>query len=163
MPVLAMWDICSGNGPVLPDGESMLATAVLTDRNIPWPKGPFPLPDSPFPVARDSMERQRGPIPLALSKRKSPSGKQNGAFWHQRLSEARWMQGQRSSFNRLLTIDDDTRTLLGSLRHCRRRGLRFKPPFDSHGANRQRAERQPPWFLLAEWYEMFQRSRESAV
>ncbi len=47
-PVLATSDICSGNWPVLQDGESMLATAVLTRRNIRWLKGQFPLPDSPF-------------------------------------------------------------------------------------------------------------------
>jgi len=70
--VLATSDICSGNGPVLPDGESLLATAVLTERNIPWPQGQFHLPDSPFPVARDSMQRPRGHGPLALSDRKAP-------------------------------------------------------------------------------------------
>ena len=59
-PVLATSDICSGNGPVLHDGESRLAIAVLTGKNIRWPKGQFPLPDPPFPVARNSMERQRG-------------------------------------------------------------------------------------------------------
>jgi len=37
----------------------MLATAVLTGRSIRWPKGLFPHPDAPFPVARDSMERHR--------------------------------------------------------------------------------------------------------
>ncbi len=37
------------------------------------------------------------------------------------------MQGQRSSFKGLLTIDDDTRALLDSLMHGRRRSLRFKP------------------------------------
>jgi hypothetical protein len=72
-PVLATSDICSGNGPVLHDRESMLATAVLTSRNIGWPKGQFHLPDPPFPVARDSIER--GHIPFALPERKSPSGK----------------------------------------------------------------------------------------
>jgi hypothetical protein len=90
-PVLATSDICSGNGPVLPDGESLLATAVLTERNIPWPQGQFHLPDSPFPVARDSMQRPRGHGPLALSDRKAPFYKYNGAFWQQRLSEARGM------------------------------------------------------------------------
>jgi hypothetical protein len=55
--VLATSDICSGNWPVLHDGESMLASAVLTRRNIRWPKGQFPLPDSPFLGARDLMER----------------------------------------------------------------------------------------------------------
>ena len=78
--VLATSDICSGNGPVLHDGESRLAIAVLTGKNIRWPKGQFHLPDSPFPVARNSMERQRGPLPLALSERKAPSCKQNEAF-----------------------------------------------------------------------------------
>ena len=78
--VLATSDICSENGPVLHDRESMLATAVLTGRNIGWLNGLFALPNSPFPVSCGSMERQRGSIPLALSERKSPSGKKNGAF-----------------------------------------------------------------------------------
>ena len=104
--VLATSDICSENGPVLHDRESMLATGVLTSRNIGWPKGPFPLPDFPCAVARDSMERQRGHIPLALSERNPSSGKQNGAFWQQRLLEARWIQGESSSFKGLLTIVD---------------------------------------------------------
>jgi hypothetical protein len=58
----------------------MLAAGVLTSRNIGWPKGPFPLPDFPCALARDSMERQRGHIPLALSERNPSSGKQNGAL-----------------------------------------------------------------------------------
>jgi hypothetical protein len=32
--VLATSDICSGNGPVLPDGESLHATTVLTSKKI---------------------------------------------------------------------------------------------------------------------------------
>src|SRR2546421_4026544 len=79
--VLATSDICSGNWPVWHDGERRFATAVLTGRNIRWPKGQFHLPDSPFPMARNSMERPREPLPLALSERKSPSCKQKGAFW----------------------------------------------------------------------------------
>ena len=79
--VLATSDICSGNWPVWHDGERSFATAVLTVRNIRWPKGQFHLPDSPFPMARNSMERPREPLPLALSERKSPSCKQKGAFW----------------------------------------------------------------------------------
>src|SRR5579863_7051656 len=80
-PVLATSDICSGNWPVWHDGERRFSTAVLTGRNIRWPKGQFHLPDSPFPMARNSMERPREPLPLALSERKSPSCKQKGAFW----------------------------------------------------------------------------------
>src|SRR5215472_7749188 len=34
--------ICSGNGPVLHDGESRFARAILTGRSIRWPKGQFP-------------------------------------------------------------------------------------------------------------------------
>jgi len=79
--VLATSDICSGNWPVWHDGERRFSTAVLTGRNIRWPKGQFHLPDSPFPMARNSMERPREPLPLALSERKSPSCKQKGAFW----------------------------------------------------------------------------------
>jgi hypothetical protein len=94
--VLATSYICSGNGPVLPDGESLLATAVLTRRNIRGPKGPFHLPDDPFPGACDLIARQREHGPLALSERKTLSGKKNGAFWQYRLSEARGIQGQRS-------------------------------------------------------------------
>ncbi len=45
--VLATSDICSGNWPVLHDGESMLASAVLTRRNIRLPKGQF---SSPIPL-----------------------------------------------------------------------------------------------------------------
>src|SRR2546429_8208582 len=37
--VLATSDICSGNWPVWHDGERRFATAVLTGRNIRWPKG----------------------------------------------------------------------------------------------------------------------------
>jgi hypothetical protein len=156
-------DICSGKWPVLPNGESMPATAVLTRRNIGWPKGQIPLPDSPFPVARDSMERPRGPVPLARSEKKSRSCKNNGAFWQQRLSEARWMQGQRSCFKGRLTIDDDLLAPLDSFRHGRRRGLLVRPSFGSHGAARPRSETQPLCFLWASCHAMIRRSRGSAA
>ena len=143
--------------------REMLATAILTRRNIGWPKGPFPFPDSPFPVARDSMERQRGSLPLALPERKSLSDKQNGAFWQQRRTLARGMQGQRPSFNGRLTIDDEIRPLLSSLRHGRRNCLCFKPLFDSHGADQRRWEELSPWFLRAGGKQMIQRPRGSAA
>jgi hypothetical protein len=71
-------DICSGNWPVLHDGESMLASAVLTRRNIRWPKGQFPLPDSPFLGARDLMERQR--------KGSTPSVREKISIWQEEWS-----------------------------------------------------------------------------
>lgn len=73
------------------------------------------------------------------------------------------MQGQRSSFKGLWTIDDDTRALLNSLMHARRRRPRFKPPFDSHGADLLRWDELPPWFRLAMEYERIQRSQGSAA
>ena len=58
------------------------------------------------------------------------------------------MQGQWSSFKGLWTIDDDTHALLDSLMHGRRRRLRFKPPFDSHGADLLRWDELP---VMATW------------
>ena len=77
-PVLAISDICSGNWPVLHDGESMFASAVLTRRNIHWLKGQFPLPDPPFLGARDSMERQR--------KGSTPSVREKISIWQEEWS-----------------------------------------------------------------------------
>jgi hypothetical protein len=36
-------------------------------------------------------------------------------------------------------------------------------PFGSHGAAQPRSEQQPPWFLRAQWHEMIQSIRGSAV
>ncbi len=73
------------------------------------------------------------------------------------------MRDERSSFKGLLTIDDDTVASLRSLLQGQLRWILFKPPFGSHGAARLRSERQPPWFLCAQWQERIRRSGESAA
>src|SRR6266567_1849324 len=58
---------------------------------------------------------------------------------------------------------DDPLAPLDSLMEGRRRYLLVTPPFGSHGAVQTKLEQQPPWFLLAQWHEMFQRSWGSAA
>ena len=84
-------------------------------------------------------------------------------FWQHARWEIIWLQGERPSFEDLLTNGDDTRAHLDSLMKGRPGSFLFKQPFDNHGADRLRSEQQPPWFLLAEWDEMLQRSREFAA
>ena len=84
-------------------------------------------------------------------------------FWQQTLQEARWMQDERSLFKDILTNDDDPLAHPHSLLKGRPSSLLFKPLFGSHGADRPRSERQAPWFLLAQWHERIQRSREDAA
>ena len=72
------------------------------------------------------------------------------------------MEGERFSFESILTNADDPLAHLHSLMKGRPRSLLFKQPFDNHGAAQPRSERQPPWFLRAGWNEMIQRSRGSA-
>jgi hypothetical protein len=73
------------------------------------------------------------------------------------------MQGERSSFEGIWTDDDDPLERIDSLMKGRPSSLLFKPPFDNHGAARLRSEELPPWLLLAQWHEMIQSIRESAV
>ena len=84
-------------------------------------------------------------------------------FWQQTLQEARWMQDERSLFKDILTNDDDPLAHPHSLLKGRPSSLLFKPLFGSHGADQPRSERQAPWFLLAQWHERIQKSRESAA
>ena len=104
--VLATSDICSGKRPVLHHGESMLATAVLTGRRSVGQRVYF---TSPIPHFQWHATRWRDKEDLFLSlwqREKLHSACQREAFWQQRLVEARWMQGQRSTFKDLLAIDD---------------------------------------------------------
>jgi hypothetical protein len=73
------------------------------------------------------------------------------------------MQAERSSFEGILTNDDDSLVHLHSLMKGRSRSLLFKPPFDSHGGVHLRSEQQLPWLLRAESNGMTHRRRESAA
>src|SRR5689334_16697142 len=81
-------------------------------------------------------------------------------FWQHARWETIEMQGEKSPFEGIVTNNDDTLAHLDSLLKGRPSFLLSKPPFDSHGADRLRSVRQPPWFLRAQWHEMLQSIRE---
>jgi hypothetical protein len=74
--------------------------------HVRWEKANCTSPITPFPLARNAMEQQREPVHQA---------RQTGACLQHGLQEARWMQGQRSSFKGILTIDDAILAHLDSL------------------------------------------------
>ena len=67
-----------------------------------------------------------------------------------RAPESEIDAGKRSSFEGIITNDEDTLAQLASLTKGRSRSLLFKQLFDSHGAAQPRSEQQPLCFLGAE-------------
>ena len=116
--------------------------------NIRSQKDQLRLPDHYFPLAWNSIEGQGERVPLAVSKRKSPSGEKNRRFL------AAWAQGSYadvglSVFQGIFTNDDDILAHLDSLLSRRLSLTLFRQPFGSHGAARLRSEQQPLCFLRA--------------
>ncbi len=136
---------------------------VLVTWHIRSRKDELGLPDHYYPWHATRL-RDKGNVFFSLSERGTlHQARTTDTFWQHALRKTICMPSKRSSFAGICTNDDDTLAQLDPLMHGRLRWILFKPPFGSHGATRPRSEQQLPWFLLAEWHEMIQRSRGSAA
>ena len=123
--------------------------------------------DLAFPIAlfpwHGSRWKDKGSLFVSLDgERKTPSSKTNRCLLAVCAPGSEVDTRLKGFFEGILTNDDDPLAHLDSLMQGRPSSLLFTPPFGSHGAARPKSERQPPWFLLAKWHEMIQRSRASA-
>jgi hypothetical protein len=96
--------------------EDLLGITVMATWDIRSKNGHFLLPDHAFPLATNSMERQGGRVPLALSKKKSSHPRKTGAFRQHGLREAVRIQHTRSSW-RLWTRDRLIASVFPALGH----------------------------------------------
>jgi hypothetical protein len=117
--------------------------------NIRWQKDRLRLPDQYFPLTRNSIEGHGERIPLAVPKRKSPSGEKNRRFLAA-CAQGNYAGAGLEIFQGIFTNDDDILAHLDSLLSRHLSLILFKQPFGSHGAARPRSEQQPPWFLRVE-------------
>jgi hypothetical protein len=123
----------------------------------------FTSPITLFPEHKTHVRDKGNRVLLDGWRWKTPSGKTNLYLLSSCAPECKRDEGERSFSEGILTNDDDTLAHLKALMRGRCGCLLFKPPFDSHDADRIRSERQPPCFLRMEWNAMTQSIRECAA